>query len=155
MLNGLCQEDPANVAYKVELGQTYHELGYLLWSRGRWTEAETAYRQALAVQQPLAARLGPSASESVTDVANTLNSLGILLASTNGSRRRSRRSARPERIEQTPARPVAVSVTRQQSACAATGIWPSYWGKLADSPKQMVVRLCCKFGRWQRPMPRT
>ena len=117
MLNGLSQEDPANVAYKVELGQTYHELGYLLWSRGRWTEAETAYRQALAVQQPLAARLGPSASESVTDVANTLNSLGILLRI--NQRLEEAESAFRQALNalnKLPPDQLAVSVTRQQLA---------------------------------------
>lgn len=79
LLDGLVREYPATHTYRVELGRSHQELGYLLWRRGRSAEAEAAYREALAVQKPVAASLGPSAGEYVTDLANTLNSLGILL----------------------------------------------------------------------------
>jgi eukaryotic-like serine/threonine-protein kinase len=79
MLDGMAREFPDNTVYQKDLARCYHELGYLLWSRGRTAQAETAYRQALAVQEVLAPRFGPPASEDVTNQANTLNSLGILL----------------------------------------------------------------------------
>ena len=79
LLGGLASEYPASPTYQEELARSHHELGYLFWSRGRFAEAEAAYRQALALQQPLVASFGPSACDWVTELANTLNSLGILL----------------------------------------------------------------------------
>lgn len=146
MLNGLSQEDPGKLTYQVELGQTYHELGYLLWSRGRWAEAETAYRQALAVQQPLAAGLGSSVSESATDVANTLNSLGILLRI--NQRLEEAESAFRQALDalnKLPPDLLAVGATRQQLARSQghLAIVLGQTGRYAEAER--VVRLALRI----------
>src|SRR5262249_48051264 len=68
---------PTVPLYRVDLGNCLHGLGTLLEDTPRKPEAETAYREALAVQERLVADF-PKVPEYLGDLASTMNGLAEL-----------------------------------------------------------------------------
>ncbi len=78
-LTGLVADFP-NAEYRSELGNTYNWLGEVLRrQRGREPDAERAYNQALAVQQPLAGA-DTTLAQYREELARTFYNRGILLS---------------------------------------------------------------------------
>src|SRR5262249_52427190 len=64
--------------FRQHMGGAYHNLGGLLATMGRLSEAEAAYRDALAIKQQIAADF-PTRPELRKDLATSQNALGHLL----------------------------------------------------------------------------
>ena len=78
MLEGLATEFPAVPEYRGYVAGTHNNLGRLLNDLGRHSEAEAAYRAALAVRAKLAADF-PAVPDYRHDWAQTHHNLGLLL----------------------------------------------------------------------------
>ena len=74
----LTKEFPETPDSRNELAARYNNLGYLLATQSRWSDAETAYRAALAVREKLAADY-PGVPAYTIDLGGTCCNLGDLL----------------------------------------------------------------------------
>jgi tetratricopeptide (TPR) repeat protein len=72
----LADANPAVMLFRRDLGYSHHNIGDLLARQDSWTEAITAYREALTVRQKLA-EANPTVTDYQRDLASTLSHLGI------------------------------------------------------------------------------
>ena len=78
LLTNLADNFPEYVRYQNDLARAYNHLGRLLFRENELSEAETAFRAAVALQERLTDD-APEVPQFKSDLAMTLSNLGLAL----------------------------------------------------------------------------